>query len=49
MDPTVGICLVPYCSPRGGGAVSYERGTPVLIGATHKATRHIFPGYPGIT
>ena len=27
-DPTVGICLVPYGSPKGG-AVYYERGTPV--------------------
>jgi len=27
-DPTVGLCLGPHGSPRGG-AVSYERGTPV--------------------
>ena len=26
----MGICLGPYGGPRGG-AVSYERGTPVLI------------------
>ena len=28
-DPTVDLCLGPYQSP-GGGAVSYERGTPVV-------------------
>jgi hypothetical protein len=27
-DPTVGLCLGPYCGPRGG-TVSSERGTPV--------------------
>ena len=30
-DPTVGLCLEPYGGPRrGGGAVSYERGAPVV-------------------
>ena len=28
LHPTVGLCLGPYGGPRGG-AVSYERGTPV--------------------
>ena len=28
-DPTVGLCLGSYGGPMGGGAVSYERGTPV--------------------
>ena len=32
-DPTVGLCLGPYDSPRGV-AFSYERGTPVGIGAS---------------
>ena len=32
-DPTVGICLGPYGGLRGGGAVSYERGTPVKGGS----------------
>ena len=30
-DPTVGICVGPYGVPRGGGAVSFERGTPVFL------------------
>ena len=29
-DPTAGLCLGPYGGPGGGGAVSYERDTPVL-------------------
>ena len=29
-DPAVGLCLGPFGGPRGG-AVSYERGTPILI------------------
>ena len=28
--PTVGLCIRSCGGPRGGGAVSYERGTPVL-------------------
>ena len=28
-DRTVELCPGPYCGPRGGGAVSCERGTPV--------------------
>ena len=28
-DPAVGLCLGPYGGPRGGGAISYERGIPV--------------------
>ena len=28
-DPAVGICIGPYGGPRGGGAVSDVRGTPV--------------------
>ena len=31
-DPTVGLCLGPYGDP-DEGAVSYERGTPVVFGA----------------
>ena len=27
-DPTVGLCPGPYGGLRGGGAVSYEQGTP---------------------
>ena len=27
--PTVGLGLGPYGGPGGGGAVSYDRGTPV--------------------
>ena len=28
-DPRVGLCLGPYGGPGGGGAVPYERSTPV--------------------
>ena len=28
-DPTVGLCPGPYNGSKGGGAVSYERDTPV--------------------
>ena len=30
-DPTVGICVGPYGDPRGG-AISDERGIPVIVG-----------------
>ena len=29
-DPTVGLCLGPYCGPRGG-AICYEQGTTVVF------------------
>jgi len=28
-DPAVGLCIGSYDGPKGGGAVSYERGTAV--------------------
>ena len=34
-DPTVGIGLGPCGDPRGGVAVSYERGTPVQQAHAH--------------
>ena len=44
VDPTVGPYLGPYGSPRGG-AVSYERGTPVydILYALHPSTHTLRP------
>ena len=36
---TVGLCLGPYGGPGGGGADSYERGTPVHVLISEGARR----------
>ena len=41
-DRAVAICLGPYDGPRGAGAVSCERGTPVVLWSGFP----ILPSYP---